>query len=162
MISLIAARADNGVIGSENDLPWYLPSDLKRFKDLTTYRSVVMGRKTYQSIIQRLGKPLPNRRNIVLTRQDNFSGPSEVQIIHDLAEIKTLPGEVFVIGGAEIYAQTIGLAEKIYLTEVRADIDGDTYFPSIDPSKWRETERISHKKDHKNQYDYDFVVYERI
>lgn len=162
MISLIAARADNGVIGSENDLPWYLPSDLRRFKELTTNHSVVMGRKTYESIMQRLGHPLPNRLNIVLTRQDNFSAPSEVQIIHDLAEIKTLPGEVFVIGGAEIYAQTIGLAEKIYLTEVKADINGDSYFPSIDPSNWRETARQSYKKDDKNQYDYDFVVFERI
>ena len=162
MISLIAARADNGVIGSENDLPWYLPSDLRRFKELTTNHSVVMGRKTYESIMQRLGHPLPNRLNIVLTRQDNFTAPSEVQIIHDLAATKTLPGEVFVIGGAEIYAQTIGLAEKFYLTEVKADINGDSYFPSIDPSNWRETARQSYKKDDKNQYDYDFVVFERI
>lgn len=162
MISLVAARALNGVIGSENDLPWYLPADLRRFKEITTGHTVVMGRKTYESILSRLGKPLPDRQSVVLTRQADFEGAKNVKVIHDLAEIKKLPGEIFVIGGAEIYAQTIGLAQKLYLTEVQANIPGDTYFPEIDLASWRETARQPHQKDAKNQFDYDFVVYERF
>lgn len=156
MISLIVAKANNNVIGSKNDLPWYLPADLKHFKDTTIGHTVIMGRTTFQSIIDRIQKPLPNRKNVVITRDNTFSYP-DVKVIHDIESIKEL-GDVYVIGGAEIYRQTIGLADKLYVTEIHADMDGDTYFPEID-SSWKETSREKHFADEKNQYDYDFVIY---
>ncbi len=159
MISCIVARAENGVIGSENDLPWYLPADLKRFKDLTTGRTVVMGRKTYESIVARLGHALPNRKNVVLTRQD-ITLP-DASIIHAIDDVRKLE-DVFIIGGAEVYRAAFDLIDKLYVTEVHATVSGDAHFPAIDPAAWRETSRESHEKDEKNQFDYDFVVYERI
>ena len=159
MISLIAARAQNGVIGSRNDLPWYLPADLRRFKELTTGRTVVMGRKTYESIASRLGHGLPDRRNVVMTRQQLHFPDAEV--VHDVRDIERM-GDVFVIGGAELYKQTIDIADRLYLTEVKASVDGDVYFPGLDMSRWREISRESHERDDKNQYDFDFVVYEAV
>lgn len=159
MIALIVARAENNAIGSKNDLPWYLPADLKHFKDLTTGHTVVMGRKTYQSIAQRLGGGLPNRRNVVLTRGDHeFVGAETIHSLSDFPKDET----VFVIGGGELYAATIDIADKLYVTEVQANIDGDTFFPNINPIKWKEVSREKHTKDDKNQFDYDFVVYERL
>lgn len=158
MISLIVARANNGVIGSRNDLPWYLSADLRKFKELTTDHIVVMGRKTYESIHTRLGHALPNRRNIVLTRQ--AIDLPDAEVIHDLREIEKL-GDVFVIGGAEVYAATIDMADRLYVTDVHADIEGDAYFPELDGSVWREVSREPHEKDEKNQFDYDFVIYDR-
>lgn len=157
---MIVACADNNVIGSKNDLPWYLPADLKHFKELTVGHTVVMGRKTLESIIQRLGHPLLDRRNIVVTRQTDFS-PAGVEVLHDIAAIKKLSGDVFIIGGAEIYDQTIDIADKLYVTEVKADIKGDTYFPVIDPGVWREVSRQAHVKDERNEFDFDFVEYQR-
>ncbi len=159
MISIIVAKAQDNVIGSKNDLPWYLPADLKHFKEITTGHTVLMGRKTLQSILDRIHKPLPDRTNIVVTRDTTFSY-SGVDVIHTLDDIKTL-GDVFVIGGAEIYKQTIDMADRLYVTEVQATIDGDTYFPEL-TKDWKETLRESHKADEKNQYDYDFVVYDRV
>lgn len=159
MISLIVAKARNGIIGSNNDLPWYLPADLRHFKEVTMGHTVVMGRKTFESIISRLGKPLPGRKNVVITRDESFNYPG-VTIIHDVADISTL-GDCFVIGGAEIYRQTIDMADRLYITEVNADIEGDTFFPDIN-SSWKEISREQHQADDKNQFDYDFVVYEAI
>jgi len=159
MISCIVARANNGVIGSRNDLPWYLSADLRRFKELTTDQTVVMGRKTYESIVTRLGHGLPNRRNVVLTRQ--AIDLPDAEVIHDLREIEKL-GDVFIIGGAEVYNATIDAADRLYITEVHADIDGDAHFPILDTAVWREVSRELHEKDEKNQYDYDFVVYDRL
>lgn len=158
MISLIVAKANNNVIGSKNDLPWYLPADLRHFKDITTGHTVLMGRTTFNSILSRLGKPLPNRENVVITRDEDFTY-HEVTVIHSIDDIKTL-GDVFVIGGAEIYRQTINIADRLYVTEVHADIDGDTYFPALSVS-WKEVSRESHTADDKNPHDYDFVIYER-
>jgi dihydrofolate reductase len=158
MISCIVARANNGVIGSDNDLPWYLPADLKRFKELTTGTTVVMGRKTYDSIVARLGHALPNRRNVVLTRQ-NISLP-DADVIHSIDAIATL-GDVFIIGGAQVYQSTIDMVDTLYVTDVDATIDGDASFPTLDATAWREVSREHHDKDDKNQFDYDFVVYER-
>ncbi len=158
MISLIVAKSQNNVIGHCNDLPWYLPADLKHFKQITDGHAVVMGRKTFDSIIARLGKPLPNRTNIVVTRQEDFVYPG-VDVIHSIKDINTLNGEVYVIGGANIYSQMINYADKLYVTEIKTIIDGDTHFPSIDPDHWQEISRSRHKADDKNQYDYDFVVY---
>lgn len=158
MISLIATVAQNGVIGSRNDLPWYLSSDLRRFKELTTGKTVIMGRRTYESILGRLGQPLPDRRNIVLTRKaGDFVG---AEIIRDVRDIDRFD-DAFIIGGAELYASTIEQADKLYLTEVHANVPGDTFFPTFDKTKWREVSREPHPADGSNQYPFDFVVYER-
>lgn len=159
MISLIAAKAENNVIGSRNDLPWYLPADLKHFKELTTGHAVVMGRKTYESIMTRLGHALPDRRNVVLTWQ--AIDLPDAEVIHDVRDIEKLGDDVFVIGGASVYAATIDMADTLYLTDVHAQIDGDAYFPVVDDEKWREISREKHEKDEKNQFDYDFVTYAR-
>jgi dihydrofolate reductase len=162
MNSIIVAMAHNDVIGSSNDLPWYLPADLKRFKELTTGHTVVMGRKTYDSIYARLKGPLPNRTNIVVTRDAVFQAPG-CMVVHDLeTALKGQPDEVFVIGGAQIYEQALPAVNKLYITEVDAEVDGDTYFPPLNRKEWRETNRESHKKDDKNKYEYSFVTYERI
>lgn len=160
MISLIVAKANNNVIGSRNDLPWYLSADLRRFKELTTGHTVVMGRRTLESILARRVTPLPDRRNIVLTRQQvEYPG---VEVLHDVRDImKESSDDVFVIGGAEVYTQTIDLADRLYVTEVAATIDGDAYFPAIDEKVWHEVSREHHEKDEKNQFDYDFVIYDR-
>lgn len=160
MISLIVAVAENNVIGSKNDLPWRLSADLKRFKELTTGHTVVMGRKTFESVVKRLGKPLPNRKNVVVTRSPLvYDG---VTVLHDLDGVKKLNGEVFIIGGANIYEQTLLMANKLYVTEVKARVQGDTYFPVISPNDWREVSREPRAKDENNQYDFEFVVYERV
>ncbi|HMR72873.1 MAG TPA: dihydrofolate reductase [Candidatus Saccharibacteria bacterium] len=161
MIALIVARAASGVIGSRNDLPWYLPADLRRFKELTTGHTVVMGRKTYESIVRRLGHPLPDRRNVVLTRTEAvyYEG---VETIHSVERIKELSEPIFVIGGAEVYQQTITMADRLYITEIKAEITGDTYFPVLKPSEWREVSREPHPQDERNQYEFDFVEYERV
>ncbi|MBI4050093.1 MAG: dihydrofolate reductase [Candidatus Doudnabacteria bacterium] len=156
MIILVAAVAKNNVIGKENDLPWYLPEDLKRFKRLTTGKTVLMGRKTYDSIIRRLGKPLPNRKNVVVTRDANFKAPEGVEIYHslDAALAKYGNEHLFVIGGGEIYRQTIDRADKLEITHVDQQIDGDAFFPEIDEKKWKKTEEEPHE-------GYTFVTYER-
>lgn len=158
MISIIVAKANNNIIGSKNELPWYLPADLRHFKAVTSGHTVVMVRTTYESIVARIGKPLPDRHNVVVTRDPVFTQPG-VTVIHSIQAINEL-GDVFVIGGAEMYRQTIDMADRLYITEVHADIDGDTYFPILSAS-WQEISRESHRADEKNQYDYDFVVYER-
>lgn len=159
MISFIVAKARNGVIGSQNALPWHLPADLKHFQSLTTGHTIVMGRKTFQSIIDRNGKILPRRNNVVVTRDKDFSYP-DVTVIHDVSEISAL-GDCFIIGGAELWRQTLALADRLYVTDIHADIPGDVFFPEIDAASWRETSREQHMKDNNNPYDYDFVVYER-
>lgn len=160
MILLIAAVAENGVIGRRNDLPWRLSSDLRRFKELTTGHTVVMGRRTLESIVGRLGHALPDRRSIVLSRQQ-VSYPG-VEVLHDIGDIRFIEGDIFVIGGADIYEQTIDMADRLYLTEVKAEVDGDVLFPSVDRKVWREVWRESHSSDEKNDYDFDFVIYDRV
>lgn len=163
MIALIVARASNGVIGSKNDLPWYLPADLKHFKELTTDHTVIMGRKTYESIFRRLNGPLPNRRNIVISHT-LIETPDGFELANSLEAALTLAGEAtaFIIGGATIYKAILEqeLADKIYLTDVKQDIAGDTYFPELDTTEWKETSREPHQSDEKNSYNYDFVTYE--
>ncbi len=139
ILSIIVAVAQNGVIGQGNKLPWHIPEDLKRFKQLTTGHAVIMGRKTYESI----GKPLPNRKNIVITRQPGYDAPGTF-VVSSLQEAIQLSSqwddeEAFVIGGAEIYRQTIPLADRIYLTIVRQDVAGDTLFPPIPEGMYTET-----------------------
>lgn len=159
MISAIVAKAHRNVIGKANDLPWYLPADLRHFKELTTGHPVIMGRKTFESIIARLGKPLPDRRNIVVTRDADYQAEG-AEIVHSLQEAldKVQTEDAFIIGGAQLYQQAIDLIEQLFITEVDADIDGDVFFPEIDMTIWKETAREHHDKDDRNQYDYDFVT----
>ena len=158
-VSLIVAMARNRVIGINNTLPWYLPADLKHFKTLTMGHHIVMGRKTYESI----GKPLPGRTSVVVTRNVDYSMPGVI-VQHSLAAAITACGnddEIFVIGGAEIFRQAMDIADRIYLTEIDADISGDTHFTQCDLNLWREAARVSHAPDEKNIYPYHFVTYSR-
>lgn len=159
MISIIVATAENGVIGKDNQLLWKLSADLKQFRILTTGHSIIMGRKTFDSI----GRALPNRTNIVISRQKDLTLPEGVFKVNSLEKAiefaKSQAGneEIFIIGGGNIYEQALTLTDKIYLTEVKASIEGDAFFPSIDTNDWKEIARISHQKDDKNEYDFDFV-----
>jgi dihydrofolate reductase len=162
------AIAENDVIGSNNKLLWHLPADLKYFRQLTTNNIIVMGRKTYESI----GKPLPNRTNIVISRNAEyalegcFTVTSVEKAIEKAAELfvqneTTNSQKIFIIGGAQIYKLSMPLADKLYVTEVKAHFEGDTFFDPILKSDWKEISRIAHNADEKNNYKYDFVVYQR-
>lgn len=163
-LTLIVAVADNGVIGRQNELPWRLPEDLKRFKALTMGKPIVMGRKTFDSI----GKPLPGRTNIVITRQPNLSLPGCVVVDSLHAALQAAAGEVdqadevMVIGGGDIYRQALAQAHRVELTEVHADIDGDARFPVLSAQQWREIAREDHSADERHAYAYSFVTLERV
>jgi dihydrofolate reductase len=159
VISLIVAASTNNVIGAKGDLPWRLSADLKRFKALTMGKPIVMGRKTYESI----GRPLPGRQNIVITRQDNYApeGCTVVQSVDAALAAADAP-EIMIIGGGHIYEAFIPMAERIYLTRVDADIDGDTYFPEISEDQWQEVSRQEQAADPDNDYDVVFMEYARI
>jgi dihydrofolate reductase len=159
-IIIIAALADNYVIGSNNQLPWHLPSDLKHFRDLTLGKPIVMGRKTYESI----GKALPGRRNIVLSKnKDLIAIGCEVysSLEQALVMVKSCP-EVFIIGGTAIYEQVLPLADKMYLTLVHGDFIGDIYFPKWNTKSWRILERQDFQPDQNHAYAYSFVVLKRV
>ena len=157
MLALIAAVARNGAIGANNALPWRLSSDLQRFKALTMGKAMLMGRKTFESI----GKPLPGRRSIVVTRDKGWSHPG-VEIAHDFDAALALAGDdVFVVGGADIFALAIARAEKLYITEVDLDPAADARFPDIDLAQWRETKREAGVRGPRDEADFDFVEYER-
>lgn len=164
--SLIAAVAENGVIGKDNDLIWYIPEDLKYFKKTTSGKPVVMGRKTFESILGRIGKPLPGRHNIVITRQDGFNGHG-AEVVGDVATglfhgKQAAEGEFFILGGAQIYAETIDLCDRLYITEIHQDYEGDSFFPTIDKTIWKECRRTKQEGNpSKNIPDYSFVIYER-
>ncbi len=156
MIKIIVAVSKNGVIGSNNQLIWKLSSDLKRFKELTTNNTVVMGRKTYESI----GRPLPNRRNIIITRNSDYSVDG-CEIVSSLEEALMLSNNnCFIIGGGEIYKQSLEVADKIYLTLVDKEFEGDTTFPELGKD-WAELNRDDFESDDKNEYNYSFIEYER-
>ncbi len=159
-INIIAAIAKNGVIGNKNSLPWHLPADLKHFAKITKPHTVIMGRKTYESIIAKLGKPLPDRTNIILTRSKNFTAPDCI-ITNSIEEIISLKGEKFIIGGEEIFRLFMPMVDRLYITEIHADIKGDAKFPEYDKSQWTEVSREDHNKDEKNEYDYSFLIYEK-
>ncbi len=162
MLTAVVGMAHGNVIGRQNDLPWYLPADLKHFKQLTTGHTVVMGRSTCDSIIARLGRALPNRKSVVITRDKTYQ-PEGVTVVHSVEEaLQLVDGEADILGGQQIYEQMLPYLDRLYITEVDADIDGDTYFPEYDLSQWREVSRESHSKDDKNPYDYSFVVLDRI
>jgi dihydrofolate reductase len=156
-VTIIAAIAANNVIGNNNALPWRLPADLQRFRRLTTGHSIIMGRKTFDS----LGRLLPERTHVVLSHRAGFS-PSGVVLVGSLAEaLRRCAGqdEVFVIGGAEIYRLALAHADRLQLTEIRRDFAGDAHFPDLDRSDWTETFREAHRGE--AEFDYDFVTYER-
>lgn len=156
MINIIAAISKNNVLGKDNKLLWHLPNDLKYFKKITTGKTVVMGRKTFESI----GKPLPNRKNIVVSNRN--LNIENVEIVNNIKDIISLNDDIFIIGGGEIYKSTINLADKLYITLIDFEFSGDVYFPDIDLTKWKITNKEYHQKDEKNKYDYTFIIYERI
>lgn len=164
IISLIAALTKNHVIGKNNDLPWHLPDDMKYFMNTTKAHYVIMGRKNYESIPEKF-RPLPNRTNIVVSRQKDYPAPGCI-LVNSLEEGIALANqageqEVFIIGGAEIYAQGLKHCNKLYLTEIDTILDGDTYFPALEKNNWREISRIHHVSDSRHAYAFDFVVYEK-
>jgi dihydrofolate reductase len=163
-ISLIAAQAQNRVIGKNNDLPWKLPDDMKFFMQTTKGHHVIMGRKNYDSLHEKF-KPLPHRTNIVVTRQKDFPAPGCIVVhsVEDALKIarENLEKEIFVIGGAEIYKLALPQANRIYLTEIKASIDGDTYFPEFNKNEWKEISRTPHPADERHPFAFDFVIYER-
>ncbi|HEX5170015.1 MAG TPA: dihydrofolate reductase [Cyclobacteriaceae bacterium] len=165
IVSLIAAVAQNKVIGKNNDLPWNLPDDMKYFMQTTKSHYVIMGRKNYQSIPEKF-RPLPNRTNVVVTRQKNFAAPGCI-IVNSIEEgieraKENNEQEVFIIGGAEIYRQGMKHTQRMYLTEIKAIIEGDTFFPEFNHHEWKEISRTSHGTDERHRYPFDFVVYEKI
>ena len=158
-VNLIAALGRNGVIGIDNRLPWRLPDDLKHFKALTLGHAVLMGRKTFES----LGRPLPGRRNIVITRNAHYrpAGAEAAGSIEQALALCQDAAEVFFIGGADIYRQVLSLAERLHLTEVDASPAGDARFPAFDRSRWRELVREA-RRDEASGLSYAFVTYERV
>lgn len=158
IVSIVVAIAQNNAIGKNNQLLWHLPKDLKHFKDITSGHTVIMGRKTYESV----GKPLPNRRNIIITRQNIvIDGCEVVNSIEEALKLCTGETEVFIVGGAEIYKQAMALTDRIYLTIVHQEFDADTYFPEIKETIWKETERQDHESDEKHLFPYSFITLER-
>jgi dihydrofolate reductase len=167
-ISLIVAVAENNVIGKNNSLIWHLPADMKYFKEKTTAHCVVTGRKNYESIPEKF-RPLPNRTNIVITRQKNYIAPQTIVVGSIEEAIKTAEqnnssknNELFIIGGAEIYKQSIDLANRIYLTKIHHSFEGDAFFPEINNQIWKEVSRTKGIVDEKNIYEHDFLIFEKI
>ncbi len=159
MISLIVAASTNNVIGNDGELPWRLSDDLKRFKAVTMGKPIVMGRKTFESI----GRPLPGRQNIVITRQDNFEadGCDVVQSTAEAVEVAVGAEEIMVIGGSEIYAAFLPIADRIYLTRVHTEVEGDAFFPSLDETFWRHSASESFGANESNDYSCTVTTLER-
>ena len=162
MITVIAAIATNNALGKDNDLIWYLPADLKRFKKVTTGHYIIMGRNTFESI----GKPLPNRTTIIITRNKNYSkeGCLTAASIEEAIELAKEEAQLFIIGGAQIYKEIMAkdLADQLDITLVHSEFDADVYFPEIDAKVWKEAVREDFKADEKNDYDYSFISYQKI
>lgn len=172
-ITLIAAAAENNALGKDNDLVWHLPDDFKRFKAITSGHFIIMGRKTFESF----PKPLPNRTHIIITRQKEYQVPEGCLVVASIEEAiklavtsslssraesrdkKPQNDEVFIIGGGEIYKQSIALADKIELTRVHTEVEADTFFPEIDSSNWKLLQEEYHPKDEKHKYDFTYLTY---
>ena len=161
MTTIVVAMGEKNEIGVDNKLLWHLPKDLKHFKELTSGYPIIMGRKTYESI----GKALPNRTNIVVSRKKNWFQEG-ILIVGSIKEAvkfaKKIDDNIFIIGGGNIYEQTIEIADRLEVTLVKAQLDADTFFPKIDTKIWKLTEDVFHEKDEKNNYDFSFQTYERI
>lgn len=162
-ISLIAALTRKSVIGKDNDLPWHLPDDMKYFMQTTKGHHVIMGRKNYDSIPEKF-RPLPNRTNIVVTRQKGLRLPGcrVVNALEEAIALARMAGEteLFIIGGATIYRLGLPFADRLYLTEIDADLDGDTHFPAFNRKAWKEVSRKHHPADDRHAYPFDFVIYD--
>jgi len=159
-LSLIVATANNNIIGKDNDMPWHLPADLAYFKKTTLGKPIIMGRKTFESI----GRPLPGRRNIVISRDSGYQaeGVESVTSVSDALALVSDVAEVMVIGGGAIYAHCMPFATRLYVTHIKADIDGDTQFPAFDmDNDWRKTSSELVQANDKNEFDLDFAVYQR-
>jgi len=161
MVTIMAAIAENNALGKDNQLIWHLPADLKRFKKTTLNHAVIMGRKTYES----LGKPLPNRTNILITRDKNYKAEGCV-VVNSLKKSLKIALKVdenpFILGGAEIYKQAMPFADKLDITFVHHKFEADVFFPEIDKTIWKETSRENFKADENNKYDYSFVTFDRL
>ena len=168
ILSMIVATADNNIIGKDNDMPWHLPADLAYFKKVTLGKPIIMGRKTYESI----GRPLPGRRNIVISRDENYTpqgkGAEGVDVVTSVEQaialvdgVENTAPEVMVIGGGAIYKHCLPNADRLYVTHIKASIDGDTQFPSYDDGNWQKISSEVRVSDEKNIYDLDFCVYQR-
>lgn len=159
MLSLIVAAGERNEIGKDGRMPWHLPADLKHFKEVTLGKPIIMGRRTHESI----GKALPGRRNIVVTRNPDYRAEG-CEVAHSLTEALRLAGEaaeVVVIGGAALYREALPLAGRIYLTRIAGQFDADTYFPDYDEAEWREQQRVHRPVDERNACACDFIVLER-
>ncbi len=161
MLSIIVAKARNNVIGNNGQIPWKLHDDLKQFKEKTTGHNIIMGRKTFES----LGRILPNRKHIILTKNQDYSIDDErVDIVHDVQELQKYVDDMqenFVIGGAAIYDLLMPYCNKMYVTEIDDDFEGDTVFPKIDKEEWNEVSRVQGPKDEINDFKYYYVTYEK-
>jgi dihydrofolate reductase len=162
MITVIAAIASNNALGKDNDLIWHLPADLKRFKKVTTGHYILMGRNTFESI----GRPLPNRTTIIITRNKNYfkEGCLIANSLEQAIEMAKPAAQIFIIGGAQIYKETIAkdIAVQLDITLVHHRFEADVFFPEIDTKMWEEVAREDYKADEKNEYDYSFVSYQKI
>lgn len=162
MLSIIVAKASNNVIGKDNSLIWHLPEDLKRFKKLTTGHTIIMGRKTFES----LGRILPNRKHVILCNDMQMNIEDEnVEILEDISRLDKYinsEDENFIIGGATIYRLLMPYANKMYITEINKEFDGDVSFPEINEEEWKVTDVEKGLKDEKNPYDYNYVTYVRV
>jgi len=158
IISLIAALDKNRLIGADNGMPWHLPADFKFFKEVTTGKPIIMGRKTFESI----GRPLPNRKNIVISRNGyTAEGIISADSIKHAVQLAGDVEEVMIIGGANLYQQMIDKAQRMYLTHVDAECEGDAWFPEFDSSQWNIINEIMFRSDEKNNYDFNIITYER-
>lgn len=156
MVSLIVAHANQNVIGFKGDMPWNLPADLKNLKNLTEGNTIVMGRNTLET----LEKPLPNRKNVVLTRNTDFEFDG-VDIIHDIEGMTQLEGKVFIFGGADVYKQTMHLVDEMYITRIHETFAGDTFFPDYDITEWEIVDITPGEVDEKNKYAHEFLHLKR-
>ncbi len=163
-IAMIAAVAENGVIGKDNDLVWRLPDDMKYFMNSTKNHYIILGRKNYESLPPKF-RPLPNRTNIVITRQKNLELENTIVVnsLEDAIAVckKDKQEKVFVIGGGQIYQQVLPITDTLYITEIHNKFDGDTFFPEYDKNEWEEISRDPHPTDERHKYAFDFVVYKR-
>lgn len=158
MLTLIAAASENNALGKDNDLVWHLPDDFKRFKALTSGHYIIMGRKTFESF----PKPLPNRTHVIITRQSDYEVPEGCIVVNSLSKaIEVCPEneEVFIIGGGQIYKQSIEIADKIELTRVHTTVEADAFFPEIDEDIWEVIQSEYHPKDEKHKYDFTYLTF---
>lgn len=171
MFSIVVAKAHNNVIGTKNRIPWRVRSDLVHLKNLTKDQVVILGRGSYDSMVwyyDKSGRPMPGKLYVVVTRDEAYAPARQNAVTaHSIDEALSLArqhmsNEAFIIGGAQLYEQMLPYVNRLYITEVDADLPGDAYFPVLNPSEWREVARESHQADEKNEFDYSFVTYERV